>query len=394
MDTAFDPLASLALGRASAPIRVSIIADFAALEPRRAEWNGLVERSATSTVFQTYEFHASWWKVFGAGKRLLVLLAESGGKLVGIAPLMVTEHALLFGRQRVVQFIGARSFDYADFMVDRSRPDALAALLDRLLDHEDGFSLLSLRDIPGTSPTINELRRHAASRHRHADIRVLYEAPTRLLNDPPADRKLLNKKSLKRHYNHFRKSGRLEFRHSAGVEEALAWLEILFRQHVGRRARTDSPSLFLDERMRAFYRELVLALEPQGWLLFSVVLFNGEPIATHLGFRYGERIIWYKPAFDMDCAKHSPGEVLIRCLLEYAMDSKAGEFDFTVGEEAFKYRFANHVRVNYAVRVYGSPTSYRLNRLLLDAKAAVKRFPALARVMFPLFRRWREQPWI
>src|SRR5262245_26068402 len=133
MNTAFDPLAPLARPRVAPPIQISLVEDFAALEPRRAEWNRLVERAGTSTIFQTYEFHASWWKALGAGVRPLVLLAESSGELVGIAPLWVSERKRFLRRQRVIQFIGTESFDYADFIVDRSRPDALSALLDRLV---------------------------------------------------------------------------------------------------------------------------------------------------------------------------------------------------------------------------------------------------------------------
>lgn len=379
----------------AALIDVSIVEDFWALAPRKAEWNALLQRSRTNTVFQTYEFHASWWKVFGGeGARALVLIAECNGELVGIAPLMVAERKFLGRRQRVVQFIGARSFDYCDFIIDRARPDVLPLLLGPLMQGEGAFDMLYLRDIPETSSSIGALQ---AFFERHAfplDVRVLYEAPTRLFNDPVADRQLPNKKSLKRHHNYFHRTGKLDFRDCRRADEVTPYLDDFFEQHIRRRAVTDTPSLFRDDRMRSFFRELASTLAPEGWLLFSVVVYDDKPIAMHFGFEYAGRIIWYKPAFEMDYAKHSPGEVLIRHLLEYALQRKVQELDFTIGEEPFKYRFANHTRSNYAVRVYRSWASYQLNRALLNARRLIERYPAITRIARKALGKWRDQPWL
>src|SRR5437868_1220594 len=82
---------------------------------------------------------------------------------------------------------------------------------------------------------------------------------------------------------------------------------------------------------------------------FSVLRLEGEPIAFHFGFEYNRRFIWYKPSFSAAHARLSPGEVLIKYLLEDVIDRGLEEFDFGVGEEAFKYRFANHVKHNHRI---------------------------------------------
>jgi CelD/BcsL family acetyltransferase involved in cellulose biosynthesis len=45
----------------------------------------------------------------------------------------------------------------------------------------------------------------------------------------------------------------------------------------------------------------------------------------------------------VDLAKRSPGEVLLRQLILAAVDEGATTFDFGLGEEPFKARFANRV---------------------------------------------------
>ena len=87
-------------------VEIEIVRTFSALEGRREAWNRLVERAQTNTVFQTYECHASWWKAFGAGVKLFVVLTRVGRELLGIVPLMLTERLILGRRYRVVQFIG------------------------------------------------------------------------------------------------------------------------------------------------------------------------------------------------------------------------------------------------------------------------------------------------
>jgi CelD/BcsL family acetyltransferase involved in cellulose biosynthesis len=372
-------------------VRITLVDRFAELEPRREAWNELARRAGTSTVFQTYEWHLSWWRVFGSGSQPFVLLAEIDSELVGIAPLMLTHRRVLGRRQRVVEFIGSRMSDYCDFLVPDTHRHVLGDLLFALDEH--GFDLLHLRDFPGHSPTPEFLQRFFGPGN-FVDSRILYEAPTRLFNDPESDRRLPNKKSLRRHYNYFRRTGALEFQPKIAAREMPQYLECLFEQHVARWALTDTPSLFTDERMRTFFRELAPPLAAKDWLLFSVVLFEGRPLALHFGFHYGDRIIWYKPAFDIAQAKRSPGEVLIKYLLEYALDSGVAQFDFTIGEDEFKYRFANAAPVNRAVRVFRRRSEFILMRLLLAAKAYVESVPFLARTSRRLVGRWRDHLWL
>jgi hypothetical protein len=60
-----------------------------------AAWAELVERQRSSTIFQTYKLHDSWWKAFGDDHELLVILCRRNGRLVAIAPVMVRIPPLL-----------------------------------------------------------------------------------------------------------------------------------------------------------------------------------------------------------------------------------------------------------------------------------------------------------
>ena len=62
----------------------------------------------------------------------------------------------------------------------------------------------------------------------------------------------------------------------------------------------------------------------RGWLRFDTVRFDGQPIAFHFGFEHRRRFTWYKPAFDIRESARSPGEVLIKHLLDDAIAEGVG----------------------------------------------------------------------
>ena len=146
-------------------------------------------------------------------------------------------------------------------------------------------------------------------------------------------------------------------------------MDIFFDQHVTRRGLTESPSQFLDLSERSFYRALVCELLPKGWLRFDAVLFDGHPIACHFGFEHRNKFIWYKPTFDVQYSKKSPGKILIKFLLEDAIEKGLDEFDFTVGSESFKHGFSNKIRHNIRLIVFRSMADYWIYR----SKLALRR---------------------
>jgi hypothetical protein len=87
-------------------------------------------------------------------------------------------------------------------------------------------------------------------------------------------------------------------------------------------------------------------------LRFAVLELNGQPIAYHFGFELDKKLVWYQSAFDVDYWEYSPGEVLLGELLRYAGENNLREFDFTVGGEAYKRRFANEFRENFVVYLH------------------------------------------
>jgi CelD/BcsL family acetyltransferase involved in cellulose biosynthesis len=344
----------------------------------RPQWQDLNQRVTGGAVFQSYEWHAGQAAALTAGERPLILTLSGGNGLEALAPLKVARRRM-FGRLvSVVEFLGFPRADYCDLLVAPGRPDAVERLLRPILRQEVSWDVLRLANVPESSPHLAAVRQAFGRASYPMHDQPAAEAPACILTETA--HAVTRKKSLKRHHNHFAREGDLELRHLREAADIDPWLDRFFDQHVARRALTSSPSPFRGDAERQAVRTMVAHVAPTGRLLFSVLLFRGSPLAFHLGFLDEGRLLWYVPAFDVAYIRHSPGEVLLKLLLEHAIALGCGEFDFGIGEEPYKYRFANHVRRVHGVEIFRTPALARARRLVADAKAFVKKSDTLARI--------------
>lgn len=305
----------------------------------QAEWGRLLASGDTDTVFLTWHWQKAWWDVFGRGGALL-LSVERDGESIAVAP--------LFSDEGMVFFVGSGGSDYLDFVGDIADEAVLDAILRAARDLTPGFLGFRLYHVPDASRTGCRLGDAA----RRLGL-VCYDegslpAPALdLAGDPEVALAATRKKSLVRHERHFERNGDLAVHHSSDSADIEPHLDAFFEQHIARWESTPYPSLFTDPSQRRFYEKLTQAAADAGWLRFTRVEWDGRQIAFHFGFSYQGGYMWYKPTFDIELARRSPGEVLIRQLLLAAIDEGAHTFDFGLGDEAFKGRFAttvNHVR--------------------------------------------------
>lgn len=317
-------------------LRVSIEQGLESIGP--TAWNALWQRSEIPSVFARYEWASAWSRVFGTQGSTRIYAAWLDDTLVGVLPTLWPRDS-----QSTTVLIGDWHSDYAGVLTDRESPETFPALLRAVCADIPANGRLSLADIRSDSSYRAELDRlcsHMASQW----LRVDGTTCPRTEITPERVQALINKDSLRRHYRKLQKLGEVVVRHEFDAASILPRLGDFFAQHLARWAHTDSPSLFLDERHRVFYRELVKAFAGTEQLVFTEVTLDGRAVAFHLGFVSEGDFIWYKPSFDPELSKVSPGETLLRELFLWALERELSGFDFTRGGESFKARFATHQR--------------------------------------------------
>lgn len=339
-------------------MQLKVITEAGDIPLSKDEWNALVFKNETNTIFQTYEWFESWWKTFGKNYSLYLILVYKDSVITGFAPFMLLEKK----RIRELLFIGDGNSDYMDFVLPTDKEKSLRQICDFLSKNND-ITKISLNNIPEYSSTSILIKK---SCHECRLVYILNNdtsCPTLLIEGHHEEtKKLINKYSNKRPFNYFRRQGTLTFRHlqDAEIERNL---EQFFRQHISRWGKTRYKSLFTNIENQVFYRELAKNISATGWLLFSVTELNGKPISYHFGFEYDNKIIWYKPSFEIQYSAHSPGKALLRFLIQYALNTNKTELDFTIGDESFKSRFKNKTRYNSNIHIYNKSRRYWSHRI-------------------------------
>jgi CelD/BcsL family acetyltransferase involved in cellulose biosynthesis len=351
-----------------------LVSEFSRLAELSPDWSRLVRQSPSASIFQTWEWASAFWKAYGRSSCLCTIAIYDEGRTVGLLPLV--------RKDGIIQFLGAPDSDYNDLLCEEGAEGAvLEAALGYLHRSSLPWQSMTLEKIPARSRFFKAIESLPSSLRAH--LQVVYRCPApAVVVDPSKEKefdRLIEKDQLTRYQKKLQKQGTLRYRHFEQREEALEHLESFFEQHMSRWAMSQERSQFLDPESRAFYRALVEECDLRNQLRFGVLELNSKPIAYHFGFEHNGTLTWYKPAFDVNYWDYCPGNVLLRGLLQHVRAEQLSELDFTLGDEPFKYRFANEIRQVYIVYVERRPERIesRVRSAFRSAQHAVRQRPEL-----------------
>jgi CelD/BcsL family acetyltransferase involved in cellulose biosynthesis len=331
---------------AASGLHCEFVRDFARLEELSAEWDRLW-RSSASEIFQRFAWTRAFWKACGSKFSVCAMVVHDGAVIIGILPLA--------SDGKTIRFLAEA--DYNDLICEeRWAPTVLAATMGALFEMPWGTCVLD--NLSADSRIVRHLPTLPPSLRKKVHLVFACPCPTTVSEEGrDVFARLAKKESLRRHENKLQRKGRLMFRHVESRGEIHQHLPHFFQQQIARRALLGQRSHFQDPEKRAFYAALVDELDPRGELRFAVLELDGRPVAYHFGFQLNGKLTWYQSGFDVDLWHCSPGEVLIRKLLQYADETGLRELDFTIGGEMYKSRFANLIRKNFTLHVEREPDS-------------------------------------
>ncbi|MBD3401583.1 GNAT family N-acetyltransferase [candidate division GN15 bacterium] len=323
-----------------------------------AAWNDLVPRCRFHTVFQLHQWYRTWWRVFGEGRRLYILLVKNNERLVGIAPLMIT-----WGE--TISFIGAGNTDYVDFVLDREHQrEALRAILDYLREHRGDWSQISLSQISerfGTVDLLHELMPAFGAPYRLEEIEQCFsfEYEGDESARPEFEAGLKDNRNLRNAVNFYNKNGGMTYEPVTDPDEIARRLSEVFHFHWRRWDETPTPSKFLNKADRDFYYELTSTFAADGIARLETLSMGGKAVAYVYSFAYGQTIFLYTAALNVVYNKKSPGIVLYFQITDHYIRDGYNAVDYLRGGEQYKGRLTNRAYGNYQLTIYGSGLRYR-----------------------------------
>lgn len=311
------------------------------------QWDDLWSSCPDATVFQTRQWLQSISDtVVESGQQIKAVLVFEDGRLVGMAPLVRAKSDDARAGDAQWLILGDDYSDYQLFLARGGSPrivDALIRGIDAVLPRGDA---LALHDVPQFS-SFGLYLAQGAVRGRWFVHGAPGPCPTlRVQHNAAGVARILSKSSLRRSERSLARLGKVSVEHLRSAAAIKPVLDGLFEQHIQRWAAAGMPSLFANAKNRDFYHRLTDTLGAVGGVHFTIVRLDGRPVAQHYGLQSRRSFLWYKPAFDVSLSAHSPGDVLLKSLVQYAADQQFEELDFTRGDESFKSRFASVVGFN------------------------------------------------
>jgi CelD/BcsL family acetyltransferase involved in cellulose biosynthesis len=354
------------------------VTDFSRLPDLAPDWQRLTSQDPQSEIFHLWGWASAFSKTYASALSPCVFVVHRGERVAGILPLV--------RRGKRLEFLGSPHSDYNDLLCEeRDAAAVLEVALDSLLHWQGDWEFCTLDKVPSHSRIVRYWRGLPSSQRKRLQLIFLCPCPTILLNEDRGamPKKLTGKRDQRHHLKLLQKRGRLTFRHLETREEAREHIRRLFDQHITRYACSGILSQFLQPEPRRFFEALIEELDPRTQLRFAVLEVDNQPVAYHFGFRQNGKHTHYKPTFDVDHWESGPGDVLLQHLFQHALETGLGEFDFTVGDESYKYRFANRTNKNYTLYVdrYPARVTTVLRRLERLARQAARENPALKSVI-------------
>jgi len=357
----------------SRSLTATLVTEFSELEQLESDWNRIRNANSSPEIFSAFSWARAFWKAYGTGLSLCTPVVYRDGHPVAIWPLVQDGHT--------IRCLGDPRNDYNEILCDdRDTVSVLAIAMEVLQQSPCAWTTAEFDNLPEGSPLVQHFERLKARCPYRSTLMTSAVCPAVDFRGKEAEiiRTLAKKKSIKRKLAKLRRAGQVVFRHVENRDEVERLLAVFCEQHVNRRSLAGDRSFLADLPGRQFVCELVRRLDLETELRFSVLQVDGAPVALHLGFQTDRKYVYYCPTFDLDWWDYSPGEVLLSKLLHHAVECGLREFDFTRGDESYKAKFANVIRMNHRLTLY-APTIRGTGFHMASAlKEGVRKYPKLA----------------
>jgi CelD/BcsL family acetyltransferase involved in cellulose biosynthesis len=356
--------------------------DLAALEDA---WERLQADAQATSVFVSFSWQAMWWRVYGPGRALKLLVAVADGGVVGILPLYIETVAVMHFPVRELRLVGSGGDTYPDDLgpvLARGREvDVARVLADAVLGLR-GWDVLRFTDLQsdGPFPTAMEAalsaRRieHQTGRSQRIVYLDLPETWEAYLGSLSRDRRYRVRK-LRKDLNAAAPARFYRWDDPATLDEGVDRLVALHRRRWEQAGETHS---FASAAYVGFHRAVMHACLRRDQLRLYALDLDGTTVAMSYFYRFRDRVYLMQGGFDPDRAALKPGQVLLGYIIEQAIGEGFKVLDFLQGEHRYKDELASGERQTVFVTAFGvGPGAwvFRVRHHVLPAvKACVKGF--------------------
>jgi CelD/BcsL family acetyltransferase involved in cellulose biosynthesis len=296
-----------------------------------SSWDKLRHCLKWGSIFILPVWLRVWWEVFGEGNELYLRTLRQRDKIIGFAPLMVSEE--------VASFIGSEDVsDYLDFVIIAGREkDFFNILLDDL--KERGIKKLNLQPVRPDSAVITQLLGIAQNRGYEVlcnseDVSLEMDLPS-TWNEYLATLKNKQRHEVRRKLRRLWETSGVEHHCVEAGREIEDYLDIFLKLFsLSKRYKAS----FMNQKREVFFRSLAKAMAGVGLLRIGILQLNEVPAAMTIGFDYDDSHYLYNSAYDPQFSYLSVGLLCKILCLKESIEKGKKKWNFLKGGEPYKYR--------------------------------------------------------
>jgi D-aspartate ligase len=348
-------------GQLPTQVRFSIHGELSAVEH---DWRRFQER-ADCTVFQTYDWLATWQTHIGLRHRVkpaIVVGRFSDGDIAFLLPLCIERK---YGLRRL-RWLGQDLCDYnapllARGFSQRVEPDRFLAIWqilqaqmqsDPLLRHDwIDFAKMPKQVGDQINPFTHLAVTPNASGTHLAHLSGNWEAFYVAKRSSSTRRRDRTKRA------HLAKHGDIGFFTATDAGDAQRTVETLMEQKSRSFARKGIPDLFARPGHREFFLDLATNPATRQLVHISRTEVGATSAAANLGLVFGDCYYHVLASYtDSELSNYGPGNLHLREMMAYAIGRGLKRFDFTIGDEPYKLEWSD---TDTQLNDFAAPVTWR-----------------------------------
>lgn len=354
-------------------------------EKIREEWDNLLEKSDSQSVFLTWEWLYHWWMHFKADKELFVLVVRDkrSNEMLGIAPFCIQRKMMLhFIPLRKIKFLGTEvvASDFLDFiMYPGLETKILGAIYEYLNKNNHLWDIVEVTDIEENSNSLNFFKKSVNGKYKIVESNAQKCPYISLPNSYDLLSQSLSRnmrENLRRRTKRIENKDRMHFSifRDEAIKESLDKLFILHNIRFKSKKRNNaSESAFSGTKIKHFHYDVASNFQKSNWLKFYFLNLDREAIACLYAFKYKKNFFYYQSGLSPDWSDWGLGTALFGYAIKDSINDSLKEFHYLRGNEAYKSRWTKKAKITKNIILIKKNFIGYLYILFIQGKINLKR---------------------
>lgn len=346
----------------------------------KEDWERLQQQDEDVTYYSTFEYNWTWWDVYknDKNKELFIVVVESNGTVIGIAPLIIEKMNKKILSYRCLRFLGRG--DYLGMIINRSSNIKYGNIIKEIFNFIESknkeFERITLTHIKADSRLSAYILRHEKY---NKNFKYLIECPIlkcKKFNSfetyekefvSSKDRKYSNGLQRKIGYNFKAISNDNE-----EVYEEISQLHINEQNYLVRnKGRKERKSLYNDQ----FYSEFVKKLYNNNSkvITFKIEDTSGNILIYKTCYLYKRVLYSWNTAYNPKYENYQLGRIIILKIAKYVFENNIADiFDFGAGRYPWKFQWTDDFIFDYQLDMWNEKTlKGKLLKKMYDIKKKI-----------------------